>query len=51
MKFKCKASGNIIEFTDEVDIVGTLAHPEYEVVVEEPVEVKKEVVKKTLVTK
>jgi hypothetical protein len=47
MKFKCKASGNIIEFTHEVDIIGTLAHPEYEVVLEEPVEVKKEVKSKT----
>ena len=48
MKFKCKSSGNIVEFTDEVDIIGTLAHPEYEVV-EEPVEVKKEVKAKTVV--
>ena len=50
MKFKCKLSGNIIEFTDEVDIIGTLAHPEYEVV-EEQVEAKKEVKAKEVVKK
>lgn len=52
MKFKCLISGNTIELVHAVDIETTLAHPHYEVVVEEkPVVVKKEVVKETLVTK
>jgi hypothetical protein len=47
MKFKCLVSGTIVEFTHPVDIESTLAHPQYEVVLEEPVEVKKEVKSKT----
>ena len=39
MKFKCKASGNVIEFTAEHDIKSTLDNPAYEEVVEDkPVE-------------
>ena len=37
VKFKCIASGNIIQFQHEVDIVTTRANPAYEeVIVEEP---------------
>ena len=48
MKFKCLVSGTIVEFTQPVDIESTLAHPQYEVVVEPKVEVKPKVVVKTL---
>lgn len=48
MKFKCLVSGTVVEFTHPVDIESTLSHPQYEVV-EEPVEVKKEVKAKTVV--
>lgn len=48
MKFKCLVSGTIVEFTQPVDIESTLAHPQYEVVVDEPKpEVKPKVVAKT----
>lgn len=30
MKFRCKRSGNITEFTNEVDIAELLKHPSYE---------------------
>ena len=37
VKFKCIASGNIIQFQHEVDIVTTRANPAYEeVIVEAP---------------
>ncbi len=49
MKFKCKASGNVIEFTAEHDIKSTLDNPAYEEVVEvklpEPVKEITKVVK------
>lgn len=35
MKFKCKLSGCIVEFTYPVDIETTLANPAYDVVAEE----------------
>lgn len=35
-KFRCKASGNIIEFTYEVDIESTRRHSGYEEVIETP---------------
>jgi hypothetical protein len=44
MKFKCKHTGNIVEFTSEHDIKSMLTHPEYTVVTEET---KQEVVKET----
>jgi hypothetical protein len=43
MKFRCKVTGNTVEFTQEVDIKAMLRHHQYEVVKEE--EPKKEVVK------
>lgn len=36
-KFRCKASGNIIEFTYEVDIKSTRRNKAYEEVIETPV--------------
>lgn len=36
-KFRCKASGNIIEFTYEVDIKSTRRNKSYEEVIEAPV--------------
>lgn len=50
MKFKCKISGTVVEFTQPVDIETTLAHPDYEVVEEKPVEkeVKKKVEKEVV---
>lgn len=48
VKFKCIASGNIIEFVHEVDIVTTRDNPAYiEVKEEAKVEVKKPAAKKT----
>lgn len=38
MKFKCKASGTIVEFLQPVDIETTLQNPAYEEVSNEPVE-------------
>jgi hypothetical protein len=35
VKFKCKVSGNIISFSQEVDIVTTRENPAYEEVKEE----------------
>lgn len=32
MIFKCKVSGNTVEFTQEHDIKAMLKHPQYEVV-------------------
>lgn len=49
MKFKCKASGCIVEFVYPVDIETTLANPAYEVV-EETVEQAKPVKIKTIKT-
>jgi hypothetical protein len=47
MKFKCKASGTVVEFTSEYDIKAMLSHPSYDVVEEvklpEPVKVVKPV--------
>lgn len=43
MKFKCKSTGNVFEFTQEHDIKTMKEHPEYEVVqeeIEEPKPVK-----------
>lgn len=40
MKFRCLVSGTVVEFTQPVDIESTLAHPQYEQVIEEVVEVK-----------
>lgn len=56
MKFRCLVSGTVVEFTQPVDIESTLAHPQYEQVIEEEEvvevkEVKKKQVKETLVTK
>jgi hypothetical protein len=34
MKFKCKLSGNVVEFTQEQDIKTTLDNENYEVVTE-----------------
>ena len=46
-KFRCKASGNIIEFTYEVDIKSTRRNKAYEEVIEAPVsDVKVDVPKK-----
>lgn len=43
MIFRCKVSGNTVEFTQEHDIRDMLQHPQYEVVEEPKVtEVKKE---------
>jgi len=52
VKFKCKISGNIIQFEHEVDIVTTRDNPAYEEVKEEvakeaPTVVKKEIKKTT----
>jgi hypothetical protein len=38
MKFKCKVSGTIVEFTSEYDVQAMLSHPGYEVVEDKPVE-------------
>lgn len=38
MKFKCKLSGTIVEFTSEYDIQAMLVHTGYEVVEDKPVE-------------
>lgn len=46
--FKCKTSGNVISFTQEVDILTTRANPAYEEVKKE--EEKKPVAKKTVKT-
>lgn len=46
MIFRCKVSGNTVEFTQEVDIKSMLKHPQYELV-EEVVEVKEVPKKKT----
>lgn len=43
-KFKCLLSGNVIEFTNQVDIDSMVGHTGYEAVVEQ-VEPPKEVVK------
>jgi hypothetical protein len=50
MKFKCKVSGTIAEFTQPVDIISMLVHPQYEVYVEPVVEkeVKKKVEKEVI---
>ena len=37
-KFRCKASGNIVEFTYEVDIKSTRRNKAYEEVIETPTE-------------
>ena len=42
MKFKCKLSGVVIEFTQEADIQTTLANENYEEYVEPVVAPKKE---------
>lgn len=42
MKFKCKVSGTVVEFFYPVDIESMLQHPQYEVVEDVKVEVKKE---------
>lgn len=42
MKFKCKLSGVVIEFTQEQDIKTTLDNPAYEQVVDVPAPVVKE---------
>lgn len=46
MKFKCKASGTIIELLHEVDILTTLENPAYEKVEEKKKEVTVESPKK-----
>lgn len=35
MKFRCKETGNVVEFTSEHDIKTMQEHPQYEEVVEE----------------
>jgi hypothetical protein len=42
MKFKCKVSGTIVEFTAEYDVESMLTNPAYEVVEEKLVEPEKE---------
>lgn len=37
MKFKCKHTGNVVEFKEDHDIQAMLDHPEYEVVKEDDV--------------
>ena len=44
-KYKCLISGNVIEFTNQVDIDSMVGHAGYEAVVEQVVEAPKEVVK------
>ena len=39
-KFKCILSGNVIEFTQQVDIDSMVGHEGYELVVEEQASVK-----------
>lgn len=46
MKFKCKLSGTVIEFTHEVDIQTTLQNENYEVCDENEGENKKSYTKK-----
>ena len=47
VKFRCKVSGNVIQFTHEVDIESTRRHPGYEEVIEAPsLDVKAEPLKK-----
>ena len=46
-KFRCKRSGNIVEFTSDYDIQEMKKHPEYEEVKETPPPVK--TIKKTKV--
>lgn len=49
VKFKCLISGNIVSFTNEVDIVSTDSHPGYVRVEEAPqAEAKTPTVKKTV---
>ena len=43
MKFKCKLSGVVIEFTQEQDIKTTMDNENYEVVVEEKSKAKAKV--------
>ena len=51
VKFKCIASGNIIQFQHEVDIVTTRANPAYEeVIVEDQPTQQKETVSKKKVS-
>ena len=38
VKFKCKQSGNVFEFSNEHDIKTMRTHPEYEEVIEESLE-------------
>lgn len=40
MIFRCKVSGNTVEFTAEHDVKDMLKHPQYEVVEPKVVEVK-----------
>jgi len=47
MKFKCKVSGSVVEFTQPVDIISMLEHPQYEVVEDVVEEVKETSKKKT----
>lgn len=47
MKFKCKVSGSVVEFTQPVDIISMLEHPQYEVVEDVVEEVKETPKKKT----
>lgn len=42
MIFRCKVSGNTVEFTAEHDVKAMLKHPQYEVVEPKVVEVKEE---------
>lgn len=49
-KFKCLLSGNVIEFTNQVDIDSMVGHSGYEAVVEQ-VEAPKEVTKTSTTTK
>jgi hypothetical protein len=46
-KFKCLLSGNVIEFTNQVDIDSMVGHSGYEAVVEQVEAPAKEVVKTT----
>ena len=45
-KYKCIVSGNVIEFTNQVDIDSMVGHAGYELLVEEPKEAVKAPVKK-----
>jgi hypothetical protein len=48
VQFKCKATGNVVSFEHEHDIVDMRRHPSYEEVQDKPSTPEKEVVKKSV---